>query len=520
MNGSQSGPDAGETAHLTEALQRVLPALEQFVRFDSAGRSPELQAGWKAALQEPLPEVGAGPRAVLDTLAEVVIPNGLRTGAPGFSGWVTTMPTTVPAAAALSGMIAGPARMLLQPFNFLEDLAIEWLKHLLHIPASYQGLFTSGGAIANLVGLGAARQAAYEKVGLDPSRDGLGGLAGLRIYASREAHHVVHRAAGVLGLGRRAVVEVPVNDAFRMDVDALRGQIRRDRGAGCTPVAVVATAGTVNTGAVDPIADLVELCRDEQIWLHVDGAYGLFGVLDPDASPLFAAVSEADSHVVDPHKWLATPVGCGAVFVRDRDLLTRAFTLEPAAYLDEQSDESGTARGRQFQELGHQFHHLGLEQTAPSRGVQVWSILKEAGAQGIRDRIRRHNGFARHLADRVRASPVLELLAPVDLSICCFRYAPPAVHDRADRDDVLDQLNRQVLTTVQARGRCMPSGTRVRGAYAIRACYINPRTTIADVDALVDEVEHCGATVWQKLERRLAEGWPARRATPQPSAQV
>jgi aromatic-L-amino-acid decarboxylase len=497
------GPDAGETAHLSEAVQRLLPALERFARFETAEGPKRLQAGWKAALQEPLPEAGAGADAVLGLIADVIVPNGLRTGAPGFSGWVTTMPTTVPTAAALSGMVAGPARMLLQPFNFLEDLALEWLKQLLHIPASYQGLFTSGGAIANLVGLGAARQWACERLGIDPSRDGLAGLTRPRIYASGEAHHVIHRAAGVLGLGRRAVVEVPVDDTFHMDVEALTEQIRRDRAAGCTPVAVVATAGTVNTGAVDPIAALVEICRSEQIWLHVDGAYGLFGMLDPDVSALFAAVSEADSHVVDPHKWLATPVGCGAVFVRDRDLLTRAFTLEPADYLDEQVDEGGTGRGRQFQELGHQFHHLGLEQTAPSRGVQVWSILKEAGAQGIRDRIRRHNGFARHLAERVRASPVLELLTPVELSVCCFRYVPPAVQDRANQDEVLDQLNRQVLTTVQARGRCMPSGTRIRGAHAIRACYINPRTTIADVDALVEEVERCGAAVWQKLEQRL-----------------
>jgi aromatic-L-amino-acid decarboxylase len=515
MDNSRPNPDAGETAHLAEAVQRLLPALERFARFEAAGEAGGLRAGWKAALQEPLPEGGVGAGAVLETLAEVVIPNGLRTGAPGFSGWVTTMPTTVPTAAALSGMVAGPARMLLQPFNFLEDLALDWLKQLLSIPASYQGLFTSGGAIANLVGLGAARQWAFERVGLDPSRDGLGGLPKPRIYASAEAHHVIHRAAGVLGLGRRAVVEVPVDDAFRMDIGALKDLIRRDRAAGCTPMAVVATAGTVNTGAVDPIAGLVALCRDEQTWLHVDGAYGLFGILDPEVSASFDGVSEADSLVVDPHKWLATPVGCGAVFVRDRDLLTRAFTLEPADYLDEQPDEGGTARGRQFQELGHQFHHLGLEQTAPSRGVQVWSILKEAGAQGIRDRIRRHNGFARHLAERVRASPVLELLTPVELSVCCFRYVPPAVQGRADRDELLDQLNRQVLTTVQARGRCMPSGTRVRGAQAIRACYINPRTTLADVDALVDEVERCGAAVWQKLEQRLDATRPARRSASQ-----
>lgn len=504
MNGTGPGPDASATAGLSTAVQTLLPALEEFLRFAPADAGETLRAGWKARLQEPLPAVGSGPAAVLELLREVIIPHGLRSGAPGFSGWVTTMPTTIPTAAALGAMVAGAARMLFQPFSFLEELALDWLKQLLEIPVSYQGLFTSGGAVANLIGLGAARQWAYEQHGLDPARDGVVALPRPRIYASREAHHVVHRAAGVLGLGRRAVVEVPVDNAFRMDIAALRDRLRQDRAAGCTPVAVVATAGTVNTGAVDPIAELVEICREEHIWLHLDGAYGLPGILDPEVRPLFAGVSEADSQVIDPHKWLAVPVGCGAVFVRDRPLLERAFTLEPAGYLDERSDDGAPQRGSQFQGLGYQFHHLGLEQTAPSRGVQVWSLLKEIGGEGMRERVRRHNGFARRLAERVQASPVLELLAPVTLSICCFRYVPAPLRGRRDQEAVLNRLNRQLLTTVQSRGRCMPSGTMVGNTFAIRACYINPRTTAADVDALLDEVEHCGATLWRRLERRVA----------------
>ena len=491
-------PDPSATADLAAAMQAVLPALAEFARYRDGCAGAAL-TGWKGVLQEPLPRHGVGPDAVLALLRDVLIPNGLRTGAPGFCGWVTTAPTTVPAVAAFSAGIAGPARMLLQPFNLLEDLALSWLKELLGVPPTYQGLFVSGGAIANLIGLGAARQWVYERHGLDPAENGVAGLPEPRIYTSSEAHHVIHRAAAVLGLGRRAVVEVPVDTDFRLDVGALRERLRWDRAAGRTPIAVVATAGTVNTGAVDPIAALVELCREEGLWLHVDGAYGLPAVLDPETAPLFAGVAAADSLVVDPHKWLATPVGCGAVFVRDRDLQLRAFRLNPADYLDEASDDE---RGRQLQGLGLQFHHLGLEQTAPARGVAVWALLKEIGAEGVRARVRRHNAFARRLAARVRASPVLELLAPVTLSICCFRYVPPELHGPTADQALLNQLNRQVLRLVQGRGRCMPSGTVLRGAFAIRACYINPRTAAADVDALAEEVERCGALVWERLRRR------------------
>lgn len=494
-----SAPDAGATSELSPAIEAVLPALERFIRPNGVAANRDRDAGWRRHLDESLPEQGMGAEAVLELLRDVIIPNGLQIGAPGFSGWVTTAPTIVPAVAAMTATFAGTQRFWQQPYHFLEEVALRWLKELFSIPQDYQGVFTSGGAVANLVGLGAARQWASERLGVDASRDGSGALTKPRIYASAEVHHVVHRAAGVLGMGRRAVVELPVDDAFRLDVAALRKRLLADRSAGCTPVAVVATTGTVNTGAVDPLTEMVEVCREEQVWLHVDGAYGLPGILDPEVSDLFEGVTDADSIVVDPHKWLAVPIGCGAVFVRDRALLGRAFTMEPAEYLDAQSDAEAGAQGSQFHDLGVPYFHFGVEQSAPSRGVQVWSVLKEIGVEGLRERVRRHNGFARYLAKRVEASHVLEQLAPVTLSICCFRYVPPSLADRPNRGEILNELNREVLRCVQERGRCVPSGTEVRGSFAIRPCYINPRSTQADVDALVEEVEACGAAVWERM---------------------
>ncbi|HLX57557.1 MAG TPA: aminotransferase class V-fold PLP-dependent enzyme [Ktedonobacteraceae bacterium] len=493
--------DDATTGGLTEAIETLLPALEHFLRWTSPERTARERAVWSAQLDEPLPQTGAGAEAVLTLLRDVVIPNGVRLGAPGFSGWVATMPTTLPAAANFAAVIAGSAYQCIQAFNLLEAQALHWLAELVGLPSTYQGLFTSGGSVANLVGLGAARQHAAERLGVDPARDGIEALPHPRIYASTEVHHVIYRAAAVLGLGRRAVVHIPTDEALRLDVAALHARLRQDQAAGCTPIAVVANAGTVNTGAIDPLPELGELCQEQGIWLHVDGAYGLLGVLDPRTAPLYGDLRVADSLVLDPHKWLAAPIGCGAVFVRDGKLLGRAFTLESAAYVEESQPvyAEDAPLTCQFDDFGYLFHHFGVEQSAPSRGVQVWAILKEIGAEGVRARICRHNGYARHLAERVQSSPCLELMAPVILSICCFRYVPPTLRGRTDDQaiTILNQLNREVLARVRARGRCIPSATTVHGAFVIRPCYINPRTTLADVDALVEEVESCGAEAWQ-----------------------
>lgn len=492
---------------MAPAIDVILPALERFVRFDMPEQASKRRTEWSAQLEEPLPATGVGMQAVLELLRDVVIPSGSPIGAPGFSGWINTIPTPVPIAAALAANVASPQRMFAHAFNTLEALALHWLAELLGLPSTYQGVFTSGGSVANLVGLGAARQYAAEQLGLDPAHDGLAAFQAPRIYASTEVHHVVHRAAGVLGLGRKAVVAIPTDDALRIDVAALRERLYQDRTDGCTPVAVVANAGTVNTGAVDPIPELAALCHEQGLWLHVDGAYGLLGILDPEVAPLYGDLAAADSLVLDPHKWLAAPIGCGTVFVRDGALLGRAFTQEPAAYLEgsQLGDPDTAPLASQFAHYGYPFHEFAVEHSAPARGVQVWSILKEIGAEGVRARICRDNAYARHLARRVQTSPTLELLAPVTLSICCFRYVPQSLRGRSD-DEVtktLNTLNRMILERVQARGRCVPSGTTVHGAFAIRPCYINPRTTLADVDALVDEVGLCGAEVWEALSTSM-----------------
>jgi aromatic-L-amino-acid/L-tryptophan decarboxylase len=486
--------DRADSARVGDAVRRIAPALERFYRFEGPDQAARRRPQWVAALDTPLPRDGRGLDAVLQTLTDVLIPNGLRNGAAGFSGWITTSPTSSGVAAALAASVAGSQRWWVQPFNYAETVALRWLRELLGLAADMQGTFTSGGSVANLVGLGAARQHAFERDGIDVARDGIPPGAGGRIYASTEVHHVVARAAAVLGLGRRGIHAIPVDERQRIRMPDLVRALDGDVAAGIRPIAIVATAGTVNTGAVDPIGDLADVAAERGIWLHVDGAYGAFGVLDERVAPLFRGLERADSVAADPHKWLAAPLGCGAVFVRDRARLGRAFTLEPAEYLE--GSTGAGALESPFDDMGDPYHDFNVEQSAQSRGVTVWAILSEIGRAGLHERVGRHLNFARHLEQRVRGHDRLEVVAPPTLSICCFRYRASGLGETE-----LNELNARIAKRLRAETRFVPSTTLVDGRYAIRPCYINPRTTLADVDGLVDAVATIGDVV-----RREASG--------------
>lgn len=492
------------SASLSDIIQSLLPPLEHFLRFADPEQTGRERQIWSAQLEAALPEQGEGTDAVLELLREVVIPNGLRVGDPGFSGWMSMMPAALPAATTLAATVAGPQRWWVQSFNTLEHVALRWLAELLGVPASYQGLFSSGGAIANLIALTVARQSAAERMGIDAAQQGIAALPQPRLYVTSETHHIIHRAAAVMGLGRAAISIIQTDAQLRMDVADLREHIARDRAIGCTPIAVIGTAGTTNTGAIDPLPELGRFCRDEGIWLHVDGAYGLLGIIAPEVAPLYGDLSFADSLVIDPHKWLNAPIGCGCTFVRDRALMYRTFALGTAAYLEEGQTPWQDAEPlvSQFADYGYQFHELGLELSAPSRGVHVWAILKAQGADGVRTHVQRNLHQARYLAELVEQSPVLEVMTPVTLSITCFRYIPEVLRGRDDAatQQLLNDLNRDILKRIQGRGRTVPSGTTVHGAFVIRPCYINPRATDADVEALVRETETCGEAAWAAVQ--------------------
>ncbi|MFN8620348.1 MAG: aminotransferase class V-fold PLP-dependent enzyme [Chloroflexota bacterium] len=482
------GPDVATTHDVGGAVRAVLPSLEAFNRFE--GNDPaRLRSAWLPRLDPALPRAGEGRDAVLRDLADVIAAHGLRVGHPGFSAWVTTSPSDVAVAADLVQAVAVPQRWWASAGNVADDLAMRWLIELLGFPASHVGTFTSGGSTANLVGMGAARQHAGERLGLRPSLDGIAGFREPRVYCSTMTHHVVSRALGVLGIGRRGLVEVPLDAAGTIDLDALQRALDVDAAAGRTQVAVVGCAGDVNTGLVDPLAALARIAHERGIWLHVDGAYGGWGVLDPRVADRFGDVATYDSFAIDPHKWLAAPVGTGAAIVRDAGVLGRAFTIEPGDYDAERHQEMGTAdTGSPFDELGHGTPDFGVDFSTPARGLAVWAILREIGVDGLRERIVRHDDCARRVAARAEAEPELELLQTPVLSICCFRYRPAGWED----GERLDALNDAILHRVRADGRTVTSGTRVRGAFALRPCFVNPRSGLDDADALVDGVLSAG----------------------------
>jgi len=476
--------DRASTHDLTGAIAALLPSLERFLRFEGADPARS-RSQWRPALDKALPTDGIGRDAVLGELSDLVVANGLRTGHPGFSGWVTTMPTDIGAAADLAQAVAVPQRWWASAGNFVDDLAMRWLIALLGFPASRAGTFCAGGSTANLIGLGAARQHAGERLGLHPSRDGNDGLVEPRVYCSTQTHHVVGRALGVLGLGRRSLREIALDRNGTIDVDRLQAALDEDAAAGRTQVAIVACGGDVNLGRVDPIAELARIARERGIWLHVDGAYGGWGVLDDRVRARFGDVASYDSFAIDPHKWLAAPVGTGAVIVRDAELLARAFEIESGAYDRERLVPVGVDdTGSPFDEVGLGTPDFGVDFSAPARGLAVWAILREIGSRGVRERVVRHNDCARRVAELARASDELELLAEPVLSICCFRYRPSGWSD----EERLDALNESILRGVRARGRTVTSSTRVGARFAIRPCFINPRSTLSDAEALVEEV--------------------------------
>lgn len=476
--------DAAETAHLQPYLSRIGAALDRFLRFEH----PDAQhpgAHWRELLDLPLPQVGAGLDRVVDELVGQVIPNGSAVPRPGFSGFITTGGSTAAVLAATAANVAAPQRYGLHAFNFLEELSLRWLAELCGI-GDLRGVYSSGGSVANLLALGAARQHAFERLGTDPAAAGVD--RPMRVYATSQAHHTVQRAAGVLGIGRKAVRSVACDARGRMRADALRAALAEDADAGLVPMAVVANAGTTNTGSIDPLQAIGEVAREAGVWFHVDGAYGLPGILDERVAPLYRGLDLADSAIVDPHKWLGAPVGVAATFVRDREILRRAFTQEPADYLEGtvQAHEDDDGIVHSMLDFGVPYYDYGVELSAPSRGVMVWALLREIGAKGMAERVRRHNDMAARLASIARDHPDLELLHEPTLSICCFRYAAAGVRD-------LDALNRRLHRRLLQGNRSMPSTTVVDGRLALRPCFVGARADASQVDRLVEDVLRIGA---------------------------
>lgn len=476
--------ELSETSNLQKLLSQIGAGLDAFLKFEHPD-ALHPDHNWREFLDRPLPEKGVGIEQVTQDLLTHIIPNGSPVPRPGFSSFITTGSTTASTLASTAASIASPQRYMHTAFNFLEELSLQWLAEMCGMKGM-QGVYSSGGSVANLVALGGARQFAFEKTGHDPSTDGVNRL--VSVYASEECHHTIQRSCGVLGLGRRAVRLIACDDRGRMQVKALKQAIAEDKASGRLPMAIVANAGTTNTGAIDPLQALGEIAVENSIWFHVDGAYGLPGILDDQIRHLFQGLDLANSVIVDPHKWLGASVGVAATFVRDRQILYRAFTQEPADYLEgsvEHEENVGSAIEHSLDDFGIPYFDFGVELSAPCRGVVVWALIREIGVQGMRQRVKRHNAMARELAHRAQNHANLEVLSEPTLSICCFRYVSPDIID-------LDQFNQRLHRSLVRENEYMPSTTRVKGKLALRPCFIGARADHSQVDGLIEAVLRIG----------------------------
>jgi aromatic-L-amino-acid/L-tryptophan decarboxylase len=440
----------------------------------------------QALMAQPLPEHGSAPEAIVDLYRRAVLPHPMGNGHPRFFGWVNSPPAPIGViadllAAALDPSCAGGDHAAI----YVERCAVRWLMELLGFPTEgSMGLLVSGGSAGSLLGLAAARHRAAARLGWDIRQDGLqNGRARLTLYVSQEGHGCLRKSAELLGLGAGAVRTVPVDDRYRMNVPALQELIRADREAGLAPFCVAASAGTVNTGAIDPLGAIAEVCEREQLWFHVDGAYGAIGAVDEGVSARYAGLQRADSVVLDPHKWLSVPVECGAVLVRDGALLRDAFSLVPP-YLR-------TEEGKGFGGLPW-FSEYGFQQTRGFRALKLWMVLQQLGRSGIASHVARHLALAQRLASAVDGAADLERLAPVELSVVCFRYAPESLRADSKR---LDALNKRLMEELQSGGKVFVTGTVLGGRFALRACVLHFGTTEDDVDALVRIVRETAASI-------------------------
>ncbi len=437
--------------------------------------------------QRPLPEEGADPAVLLADATRLMLDHSVFNGHPRFMGYITSSAAPLGSLAELLAATVNPncGSWGLSPMaTLIEEQTVAWIGQLIGAPQGSGGLLVSGGNMANMVGFWAARTA---KAPWDTRQQGLDapGASRLVAYCSTEAHTWIQKAADLSGLGTSAVRWIPVDGQRRMDVAALEQRIARDRADGVTPFLVVGTAGTVSTGAVDPLRALSALCKAEGFWFHVDGAYGAPAVVAPGVPDDLRAMSEADSIAVDPHKWLYAPLEAGCALVRDPSTLRGAFAYTPDYYHFDSGDAAPPPN----------YYEYGPQNSRGFRALKVWLALQQAGRRGYETMIGEDMRLSRVLFDLVAAHPELDAVTQ-GLSITTFRYVPPGVRrEDSAANEVLNLLNSRILDRLQQSGRAYVSNAMIDGRFVLRSCIVNFRTSEPDLQELVNAVVEIGRGV-------------------------
>ncbi|HEX3436066.1 MAG TPA: aspartate aminotransferase family protein [Pseudacidobacterium sp.] len=446
----------------------------------------------RACYRAAVPRLPSDLTAVHEEFMHDILPFAAGNVHPAFMGWVHGGGTLVGMLAEMlaAGLNANVGGRNQSPVE-IEWQILAWMREIFDFPQNASGLFVTGTSMANLIAVVIARDAA---LGFDVRRHGITGVKRLTAYASTAVHHCIGKAMDISGIGSDALRLIPTNGCHKMDLSVLEEAIQNDRSAGLTPFLVVGTAGTVDTGAIDDLDLIADLCEHRKIWFHVDGAYGALARLAPDLAERLDGIQRADSIAFDFHKWGQVPYDAGYILVRDGDLHRKAFA-SPAAYL--RHIERGLAAGSPWP------CDFGPDLSRSFRALKTWFTLKVYGTEALGKSISNTCDLARYLEGRIRQESELELMAPVELNVVCFRY----------RSQNTDQVNERIVIELQESGVAAPSTTIIDGNLVIRAAIVNHRTNRDDIDALVENVLSIGRV----LQRDAVENNQAQKVDPHDS---
>jgi aromatic-L-amino-acid decarboxylase len=436
----------------------------------------------KAYFSTSVPQQPQPPEETYREFVEKVLPYPMGNIHPRFWGWILGTGTVMGAfadflAASMNTNSGGGANHIA---NHVEKQVINWIKEMLEYSPSASGVLTSGCSAANIIGLTVARNT---KAGFNLRLKGLHRAPQkMVLYASQEVHSSIQKAVELLGLGSESLRLLPVNDSFQIDLKTLEEDIVEDRENDCLPFCVVGAAGTTNTGSVDDLESLANICQKEDLWFHVDGAFGAWALLSSKARKILRGIQRADSLAVDLHKWMYMPYEIGCILVRNEEHHRKAFSLTPEYLAHGEGKRGLTAKDLPW------FSDYGFQLSRGFRALKAWISLKEHGSRKYARLVQQNMDQALHLGELVKASPKLELCAPVTLNIVCFRYVAPEI-DACE----LDELNKQIIVELQEQGLAVLSGTTIKGKFVMRAANTNHRSRREDFDVLVREVLRLGS---------------------------